>query len=352
MCVSLQVPNYLSWDEDSCGIPGLCLHIGAIQWFWDRVVQGPPKDVCNVLLVQTDAPEIVPHLMAWLHQPPNMVLLASGNAPLADTIASCRVALEAPPPAAVDHAMLQELASGFENGVPSWETLSGPRRQQQAKMMEERLRLASIQLYRSKVHEKALKMKEEEAARKAGAGAPTPPAKAAAPAAEPAAESVVEGGGEEEAAAGEEAEEPLTDLERLALQTRFTPSQAAVAHLRHAPVETLLQNVQDLLNEEDVPVFNEEHAAAISAKAKATAARRPGPRTKSTPRKKAPPTRGRSPTDPFWTHTGDPEAATSSPAQPSQQRSDAPPPVSAEDILLESLGLEEDPEGSQSQPRE
>ena len=351
LCSFLQVPNFIAWDEDTCGIPGYLLHVGAIQWFWDRVVDTPSKQQCNLLLFQTDVPETVPHLMAWLPQPPNMVLLSVSHVPLPDVIAKCNIAFSAPPPAALDHSMLQELAAGFENGVASWVTLAEPRRKQQEKMLEERLRMSVIQMYRSKVKEKALKVREDELALRAAAAGGAPVPKRAKP--EPTPAPVAEG---EEPAAAEPAQpeqpqppaEGLTEEEAQLLDDRVTPTQAAVQHLQAADVETLMRNAQDLLEGDEIPLFSDRHAAAVSARAKVQAR----PKPKPTPRKKAPAPRTKSSPDPatYWTTVpAGAEAATSSGATGSQQPSErGEAAAGAEDILLETLGLA----GQPSQPEE
>ena len=58
--LSVQVPNFLAWEEDNTGIPGYNLHIGAVQWFWDPVIALPSKTQSNLLLLQSDVPKVVP----------------------------------------------------------------------------------------------------------------------------------------------------------------------------------------------------------------------------------------------------------------------------------------------------
>ena len=165
----MQVPNFLAWEEDITGIPGYNLHIDAVQWFWDSIMALPSKTQSNLLLLQSDVPEVAPHLMAWMQDPPNFILLSTGTSSITDVAAQCEVAFAAPPPQGVDEAMMAELVKAADRGCPFWETLAEPKRQQQQAQMEHRLRLSAIQLHRIKVCEQTARQRQEEQQKKAAA---------------------------------------------------------------------------------------------------------------------------------------------------------------------------------------
>ena len=74
-----QFPNYLAWDEDQCGIPAHLLHVGCLQWFWDKVITLPSKEDSNLLLLQADVDDVASHLLAWMHQSPSIALVAGSS---------------------------------------------------------------------------------------------------------------------------------------------------------------------------------------------------------------------------------------------------------------------------------
>ena len=122
------MPNFLAWEEDNDGIPGYQLHIGTVQWFWDSVINLPSKDHVNLMLLQSEAAEVAPHLMSWMHDPPDFLLVSTGSDSLEDIAAQCQVAFQAPPPQGVDGAMMQELVKAADRGCPFWDTMAEPKR--------------------------------------------------------------------------------------------------------------------------------------------------------------------------------------------------------------------------------
>ena len=100
------MPNALLWDEETSGSPHHHLHIGAIHWFWERVIKVPTKVQTNVLLLQTERDTVAGNLAAWLPAAPNIILCWTGSARVDLVKQTSQLAFEDPPPSHMDPDML------------------------------------------------------------------------------------------------------------------------------------------------------------------------------------------------------------------------------------------------------
>ena len=245
--------------------------------------------------------------------------------------AQCEVAFSAPPPTGLDAAMLEELVKAANQGLPFWEVMAEPKRRQQREQLLSRVRLAAMQLYKAKVKEQSLKLRQEEQERKAsqaaGATQPKPrrQAEAPAPAEAPEPSSQIFEGAQPPA-------EPTEDEEEEAAQAA---TDLALQHLADADEDTLLRNTDDLLASQGVPGLNPVHALALQTQAKPKAAK---PKTKSVPRKRAPPPVG-GPRRMTWTTGGATQEQATSSQQPASEAPSQAQAVGADEQLARALEL-------------
>ena len=338
----LQVPNFIAWDEDSCGVPGHLLHIGVVQWFWDHVVECPRQQQCNVLLVQTDEPETVAHLMAWLHQPPSVVHLLVSHGKQPNIIARCRAAMEDPPPNGVDHDTLLDVASGFQDGIPSWEIMADRRQQLQAETLQRRERRVRMQQHQNKLTLNTRKVKDKEF--DSSDGSPTDSETltvGASPSLASPAESASEDDVQDEAGVRHAMGQARPVLEERMLQQCITPSQPEVTPSQGALTQSCMYNVKHVLERENIPGFSEQQTAVMSADVQVPVAHEVETKTKFMLHQKVLPTCSHSSMNELCIQADNQEGSTSSNAQPHQQPIDGAAPVSGQGIMLEFLGLEE-----------
>lgn len=313
------------------------LHIGAVQWFWDKVISLPSKQQTQALLLQSEAAEVGPHLVAWLDNPPNIVLLYTGSLRLADLAEKCEIGFTASPPPGIDAITLQQLTSAADSGTPFWDVLAEPRRQQQQRQLDERLRLSAIQLYRTKTKEQASKQRAEEAGRRTSRGANVSK-RARSPEAP---EEAPEREGPPSPTQSPAHEPQLTEEEWLQV-VEMNPLEVATQHIGEADIDTVLRNVDDLMESEGLVALSAQHAHSLQQHTRAKA---PGPKTKSVPRKKAPAPRTKSSQPPSAGETARGETTERAESSSQRQRSQAEPKptaVSARTVLEQALG-EEDP---------
>lgn len=273
------------WDEDSCGTAGDLLHIGAVQWFWDRVINWPSKSDSNLLMVQCAAETMAANWCSWLADAPNIMLLYTGHLSLSEVESMSKVAFQKPPPVKLDQATVQQLGDAASGGVPFWVVLSEPKRLERLEHERNMLQTEAIRLWKSQHREQLEQEKQKRRSSKAAGDQSVKKKRrrsttaAATPASESPEREEVVLSDVERPEAGMPPEMPLS-------QQLEVDAQQQVNVFQSMPTAELHQQVQEMLRSVPTPPPAPVEEAAVSSGAP------PAPLSKPSPRRKlAPPVR-------------------------------------------------------------